>query len=180
MLQPMTAATRTRSERVPGKLHERYASIVSQTDAICRDHLNEEYATLCRKMAAALCRKRPSPVAGGQAASWACGIVYSVGSVNFLFDKTQKPHLTTQALCGLFGVSQRNAAAKASQLRKLLGLHPLQPEWCLPSRREQNPLVWMLKVNGFIIDVRTASREIQEIALSQGLIPYLPGIGIAK
>jgi hypothetical protein len=72
----------------------RSVSDVGTTDAVCQKHLCEEYAELCRKMAAALCRKRPSPAETGQAASWACGIAHAIGSLNFLFDKTQKPHLT--------------------------------------------------------------------------------------
>jgi hypothetical protein len=162
------------NERVPAKLQERYASLVSLTDAICRQHLSEEYADLCRKMAAALCRKRPSPVENGLPASWACGIVHAIGSVNFLFDKTQKLHLTAQRLCELFGVSQSNAALRAKQLRTLFGLSPFHPEWTLPSRIADNPLVWMLKVNGFVMDVRMAPREVQELAFAKGLIPYLP------
>ena len=35
-------------------------------------------------------------------------------------------------------------------------------------------MVWMLQMNGFMIDVRHAPREIQEIAFSKGLIPYIP------
>ena len=49
---------------------------------------------------------------------------------------------------------------------------------CLPSfsRRslEDNPLVWMLKVNGLLMDIRTAPREAQEVAFQKGLIPYIP------
>lgn len=174
MLRPMSDANSSSNERVPAKLHERYATLVSLTDAICRKHLNEEYAKLCRKMAAALCRKRPSPVENGQPASWACGIVHAIGSVNFLFDKTQKPHLTAQQVCELFVVSQSNAALRARQLRTIFGLTPFDPEWSLPSRLDDNPLVWMLKVNGFVMDVRLAPREVQELAFARGLIPYLP------
>lgn len=29
-------------------------------------------------------------------------------------------------------------------------------------------------VNGFIIDIRTAPREVQELAYRKGLIPYIP------
>jgi len=39
---------------------------------------------------------------------------------------------------------------------------------------DKNPLIWMLEVNGFIIDVRHAPREIQEEAFRQSLIPYIP------
>ena len=39
---------------------------------------------------------------------------------------------------------------------------------------DKNPLIWMLQVNGFSIDVRQAPREIQEEAFRKGLIPSLP------
>ncbi len=38
-------------------------------------------------MAAALSRKRPSPLSTGRERSWAVGIIYALGQVNFLFDK---------------------------------------------------------------------------------------------
>ena len=50
----------------------------------------------------------------------------------------------------------------------------MDPEWCLPSRLEDNPLVWMLTVNGLIMDIRDAPREAQEVAFRKGLIPYIP------
>ena len=39
---------------------------------------------------------------------------------------------------------------------------------------DSNPLVWMLNVNGFTIDARSAPREFQEAAFKNGLIPYIP------
>ena len=42
------------------------AVIVGMTDQFCRDHLNDEYAVLCRKLAEKLARKRPSPLARGK------------------------------------------------------------------------------------------------------------------
>jgi hypothetical protein len=35
-------------------------------------------------------------------------------------------------------------------------------------------MVWMLNVNGIMMDVRYAPREVQEIAFQKGLIPYIP------
>jgi hypothetical protein len=60
-------------------------------------------------------------------------------------------------------------------IRNLLKIHRLDPEWTVPSKMDQNLLVWLVEVNGFPIDVRMAPREIQEEALRLGLIPYLPG-----
>ena len=39
---------------------------------------------------------------------------------------------------------------------------------------DDNPLVWMLEVNGFVMDIRTAPREAQVAAYENGLIPYIP------
>ena len=35
-------------------------------------------------------------------------------------------------------------------------------------------MVWMIMVNGFIIDARRATYEIQEQAYNAGIIPYIP------
>jgi hypothetical protein len=32
----------------------------------------------------------------------------------------------------------------------------------------------MLEINGFIIDVRNAPRQVQQFAFDNGLIPYIP------
>jgi len=32
----------------------------------------------------------------------------------------------------------------------------------------------MLEVNGFLMDIRSAPRELQEVAFEKGLIPYIP------
>ena len=53
-------------------------------------------------------------------------------------------------------------------------MHQLDPNWTLPSRLGDKLLVWMLNVNGFMMDVRHAPREVQEIAFRKGLIPYIP------
>jgi len=46
--------------------------------------------------------------------------------------------------------------------------------WTLPSRMEKNPMIWMISLNGFVVDVRNQPKEIQEIAFEKGLIPYIP------
>jgi hypothetical protein len=35
-------------------------------------------------------------------------------------------------------------------------------------------MAWYITVNGFIMDARSAPREIQEVAFAKGLIPYIP------
>jgi hypothetical protein len=148
--------------------------IIGLIDQFCREHLNEEYAVLCRKLAEKLARKRPSPLLHGNPNTWASGIVRTIGWVNFLHDKSQTPYMRLSDIDAGFGVSESSGAAKLAAIRKMLNLHPLDPNWTLPSRLEDNPLVWVLAVNGLMIDVRQAPREVQEIAFHKGLIPYIP------
>ena len=35
-------------------------------------------------------------------------------------------------------------------------------------------MVWMVQVNGFVVDVRGMPIEVQQIAYQKGLIPYVP------
>ena len=68
--------------------------ILAITDRICCEHLDAEYAEICRRLVAKLARKRPSPLERGALRVWAAGAIYAVGSNNFLFDPSQVPHLS--------------------------------------------------------------------------------------
>jgi hypothetical protein len=162
------------SQQVPKDMQARFDDITRLTDAFSQAHLHDEYASLCRELTATLCRKRPSPLSQGKAATWACGIIHALGTVNFLFDASQTPHVPASQIASYFGLSSSTMQAKSKQIRDLLGMYQMDPDWTLPSMVDQNPLIWMLEVNGFIIDVRHAPREIQEEALRRGLIPYIP------
>ena len=133
-------------QTVPAAMQSAYAAIVALTDPFCQQYLTAEYATLCQELAAALARKRPSPLSRGKPAIWACGIVHGLGTVNFLFDKTQTPHMRADELCAAFGVSQSSGANKARVIRDMFGMGHFEPRWCLPSLMDQNPLVWILEV----------------------------------
>jgi Domain of unknown function (DUF6398) len=151
-----------------------YEKIVGLTDDVCGRHLNSEYRDFARAMTAALCRKRPSPLASGQPRTWACGVLYVLGRINFLGDPSFSPHITTAELCAAFEVGESTVHAKAREIEKTLGTQPLDPRWTLPSLAEKNPLVWMAEVNGLVVDLRDMPREVQEIAFEDGLIPYIP------
>jgi hypothetical protein len=159
---------------VPARMLARFEEITALTDAFAREHLNEEYAEMSRRMAAALARKRPSPLERGQARFWAAGIVHTVGWVNFLGDPATEPYMTAGELAARAGVAASTLAAKTRQIRETLDLVRLEPEWTLPSMLDRNPLAWLLMVDGMVVDAREAPRALQEDAFRQGLIPYIP------
>jgi hypothetical protein len=158
---------------IPEECQRAFMEIVDLTDAFCREHLNEDSRQFCINMAIALCQI-DVPINKGRPVSWASGIVHAIGFVNFLQDPTQSPHMTSARIAEGFGVSQQTMLTKSKIIRDELELIQLDPDWCLPALLENNPLVWMLEVNGFIIDIRMAPREAQEEAYRLGLIPYIP------
>ncbi len=161
--------------KVPKAMQPIFDVVAGIIDEFCRQHLNDEYSRVSQELAAALCRKRPSPLEKGKPEQWACACVYVIGSTNFLHDKTQTPHLPLGRVCELFGIGKSTATAKARGIERLMGISPLDPRWTLPSKLMDNPFVWMLTVNGFAVDIRTAPLEIQEQAFRKGLIPFVPG-----
>ena len=160
-------------DEVPEAYAARFADLVRLTDAFCDARLNDEYKELCREMAVAICQKG-SPVLKGKAEGWAAGIVYALGRVNFLDDPSQMPHMKSPGIAKGFGVSMATMQAKTKVIREGLDLMPFHPDWTLPSRMDDNPLVWMLEVNGFLMDIRVAPREAQVVAYEKGLIPFIP------
>lgn len=163
-----------RSEVVPRNVRVAYATIVALTDAFCRDHLDDEYGELARRMAAALCRKRISPVTSGQPRTWACAIICVLGRINFLSDRSVQPYMTMADVCIRFGVGRSTASAKARVISQLLKTHQPGSKWTPPRLWDANPLVWMAKIGGTVVDLRHMQRDIQEFAFRKGMIPYIP------
>jgi len=167
-------AKRSTSLNVPKEMQERFDEITQFTDAFSKERLNDEYAQLCRELTATLCRKRPSPLIRGKANTWACGIIHALGMVNFLYDSSQTPHVPSGQIAEAFGISSSTMQTKSKQIRDLMGMYQFDPDWTIPSMVDQNPLIWMLQVNGMIVDIRHMPRGAQEEAFRKGLIPYIP------
>lgn len=159
---------------VPRNIREKYEAVAGITDEFCGEHLSEEYAALSRRMAVVLSRKRPSPLERGRTRSWAAGIIYALGWVNFLSDDSREPHMSLAEMCEKIGVSQSNASNKSREIWNRLDLMQLHPDWCLPSKLKDNLLAWIVEVNGLPVDVRMMPVEVQEEAYRLGLIPYVP------
>jgi Domain of unknown function (DUF6398) len=162
------------SDEVPAEFRRIYLELVSLTDEFCNERLDTEYQSLCRELAIGVCQDG-SPVGGGKRASWASGIVYTIGWVNFLGDPSTEPYMRSEEIAEWFGVSMGTMHSKSRDIREGLEIIPLDPEFTLPSRLNDNPLVWMVELaNGMIVDVRHAPRELQQSAYEHGMIPYIP------
>ena len=163
------------AKSIPIASRPAYEAVIALTDAVCRDHLNEEWAALCRELAVKLARKRPSPLLSGEAKVWAAGILHALGWVNFLFDRSHAVSMSAPELCASFGVKASTVGGKSRLIRDLFKMYQFDPDWTLPSRMDRNPLAWLISIDGLVIDARSAPPHIQAEAYRRGLIPYIPG-----
>ena len=164
------------SEKIPAAMAEKFATITRLTNTFCAEQLNDEYRQLIHQVVGSLARKRPSPLLKGKENVWAAAAVHSVARVNFLDDPSQSPHCKPKIIYGFFGIAESTGQNKSKEIRDLLKMGPLSPKWTLPSRLDDNTAVWMLQVNGFIVDVRGLPLELQQEAFDKGLIPYIPAL----
>ena len=102
--------------------------------------------------------------------------MHAVGRVNFLDDSSQSPHCKSKAIYEFFGIGESTGQNKSREIRDLLKMGPMSPEWTLPSRLAENPLVWILPVNGLMVDIRRMPIELQQMTFEKGLIPYIPAL----
>ena len=162
--------------KIPAQMQPVYEEIAGMIEEYCEKYLNEEYRALCLRLLEKLCRKRPSPLLKGRRNTWAAGIVYAIAANNFIFDKSMPVHLTADELSRPFGVAPSTAGNKAAEIRKLVRMSPWDTEWLLQELIEDNPAIWMLSVDGFIVDARDLPLEFQQEAARRGLIPYVPAM----
>lgn len=168
------AKTNDNPLKLPAGIRAEAEQVIGLTDGFCAEHLDDEYGALCRKLVAKLARKRPSPLERGDLRTWAAAVLYTIGRVNFLFDRAQRIHMTGDQLSALTGVPKSTMTAKSKLICDALRIGPLDPQYCRREFVERNPLAWLVQVNGFLVDARTLPAELQAEARRRGLIPDLP------
>lgn len=127
------------------------ADLIARTASFCEAHLDDDYKALCAKMIGKMRRKRAVPFATGRPEIWAAAVVYALGQVNFLFDRSQKLHSTPDQIADFFGVSKVTVGLKAKAIRDLFKLHRWDPEFSTKAIAARNPFANFAMVDGIII-----------------------------
>lgn len=129
------------------ELKTREDEIARMVTEFCKEKINAEYASLCEKMVRKLGRKRSNPLERGRLEIWAAAVVYTVATMNFLFDKSFEPYLPLSEIHDHFGTSSSTVAQKAAQIRTTLKLRRYwDPDFSTASMQSSNPfdLLFML------------------------------------
>ena len=85
--------------------------------------------------------------------------------------------VTADQLSATFGVAKSTMSSKARQVRDLLRISHFSPEFQRADVAVQNPLAWIIDVNGLAVDARHVPPDIQAEAFRRGFIPYIPVLG---
>ncbi len=146
---------------------EKTQRLIEMTAGFCDRYLDEDYKQLCEKLIRKMSRKRNVPFLSGQIEIWAAAIVYAIGSINFLFDRSFKPYASADDICNYFGTSKSTTSQKAKVIRDMFKLGCWDKEFSTPHVMESSPFSNLVMVNGLIVDKRSLPPAIQEIIRRQ-------------
>lgn len=119
------------------ELKAREDEIVRMVTEFCNEKIDAEYASLCEKMV----RKRSNPLERGRLEIWAAAVIYTVATINFLFDKSFTPYIPSSDIFDHFGTSSSTIAQKAAQIRTMLKLKRYwDPDFSTEHMQSNNPV----------------------------------------
>src|SRR5437763_17143707 len=103
--------------------------LIQMTNGFCDSYLDEEYKALCEKLIRKMSRKRVVPFLSGKIEIWAAGVVYALGGINFLFDKSSTPYATPDDICNYFGTPKITTGQQAKTIREMIQLFYFNSEF---------------------------------------------------
>jgi hypothetical protein len=144
-------------------IEEKTQRLIGMTGGFCQQFLDEDYRQLCEKLIRKMSRKRAAPFLSGRVEIWAAAVVYALGSINFLFDKSFEPYATADDLCNFFGTSKSTTTQKSKVIRDLFKMGYYDQEFSTNHMKENSPFSNFVMVNGLIVDKRHLPPEVQEM-----------------
>jgi len=134
------------------KIQQRYSEILELLRAFCSAKLNDEYFELAEKLLGKMSRKRHVPFETGKVEIWAAAIIHALGMVNFLFDRSQVPHVTVSEINDFFDTKQSTVGNKSKEIRDMFKLRHWDDEFGTREMQERNPYNQMMVLsNGTIV-----------------------------
>jgi len=145
------------------EIKERQGHLLEMTSAFCNRNLDDDYTLLCEKLIRKLGRKRNVPFQSGKLEIWAAAVIYAIGSINFLFDKSFEPYLTPNQICDFFGTKTSTVSNKAREIKEMFNMGYYSSDFSTQRMKEHNPFSNLVMVDGFIVPMSTLSVDLQKM-----------------
>jgi len=154
---------RTEGLMTKEEIKNKEKELLELTGTFCTQKLDDDYSQLCRKLILKLGRKREIPFKRGKIEIWAAAVVYAIGSINFLFDKSFEPYLTAEQISEYFGTKNSTVSNKAGQIKEMFDMSHFNPKFSTQRMTENNPINNMVMVDGFIVPLSSIPENLQEM-----------------
>jgi hypothetical protein len=125
--------------------------LIALTSEFCDKYLDEDYKLLCEKLIKKMSRKKVVPFLSGRIKIWAASIIYALGSINFLFDRSFEPYIEGKEIALYFETSPNTVSQKARFIKDMFNLDYFNGEFSTQRSAERNPLRNLTIRDGFII-----------------------------
>jgi len=149
-------------------IEEKTQQLIGMTGSFCQQFLDEDYKQLCEKLIRKMSRKRAVPFLSGRMEIWAAAVIYALGSINFLFDKSFKPYAAADDICNFFGTSKSTTSQKAQVIRNMFKMGYYDGEFSTHHMKENSPFSNFVMINGLIVDKRHLPPEVQGMLKREG------------
>ncbi|MFQ5857586.1 MAG: DUF6398 domain-containing protein [Anaerolineae bacterium] len=159
---------RTKAEKK--KIEAISQELLQLTGAFCDQFLDEDYKQLAEKLILKMRRKHQVPFLRGRVNTWAGAIIYALGQINFLFDRSSEPYVARDDIAGFFGVSKSTLGQKAKTIRDMFNMGYWDPEFSTQRMQDSHPFKDMVMVDGFIVPASMLPPEVQEELRRRGII----------
>ncbi|MDR3062668.1 MAG: DUF6398 domain-containing protein, partial [Methanobrevibacter sp.] len=137
--------------------------LLAMVESITQEHLNNEYKELSISLVKKLGRKHDVPFKRGKLEIWATAVVYAIGQINFLFDESFEPYLSSDELCGHFNTKKSTVSDKARKIRDMFNMRHYDEEFSTRYMTENNPFKDMVVTdNGLIVPKSELHEYIEE------------------
>ena len=143
-------------------IEEKRRWLIEATAEYCREQLNEDYRELCEKLIDKMSRKRAVPFLSGQLDIWAAAVVYAIGQINFLFDKSFEPYVTADDIRNHFGVKNNTVTNKAKYIRDMFKMGYYDEEFSTEHVEQRNPFRSLVTIDEMIVPKSMLPPEIQK------------------
>ncbi|HKI43715.1 MAG TPA: DUF6398 domain-containing protein [Balneolales bacterium] len=145
------------------EIKQKEEKLLEMTGTFCAQKLDDDYFQLCEKLIKKLGRKKNVPFQRGKLEIWAAAVVYAIGSINFLFDKSFEPYMTAKQISDYFGTKNSTVSNKARQIKDMFDMWHFSPEFSTQKMTEDNPFNNMVIVDGFIVPLDALPADLQEM-----------------
>jgi hypothetical protein len=130
---------------------EKTDRLIELTSDFCQQYLNDEYRDLCVKLIKKMGRKRDIPFMRGDLEIWASSVIFALGSINFLFDRSSKPYVTRDALCAHFNSKKSTVSQKSGTIRDMFKMTYWDQDFSTSAMKKSDPFANLVMVDGLIL-----------------------------